>query len=234
MSKSSDIDLLELATPYALDAVSEAERVDTERRVAAAPAPVAEAFRTEVRGVREAMAVVSATTQIEPPAELRERVLAAVAAAPLQSRWRAAILAAAVVLAIAVIAVGVALALRPSTLPSIQDQVFTASDKQTAVPERSPARGGTTTLIYSREKNAAILVMDDVPPPNPGTVYQVWLLADQQQPKSVATMDAEAVSPHTEAVLPDIGDSSAVALTEEPGSGSEQPTRAPFAELRIT
>lgn len=230
MNKPSDFDLLELATPYALHAVSESERVDTKQRVAAAPAPVAEAFRAEVRGVREAMAVVSAATQIEPPVELRERVLAAVRSSPpRQFHWRSALLAAAAVLAIVIIAVGIGLALRPPALPSTADQVFTASDRQSV---SSPFDGGIATLVYSHQKDAGVLVLDDVAPPRPGTVYQLWLISDPQQPESVATLDATGVSEKT--VVPELGDSTAVALTVEPGSGSEQPTSAPFAELSIT
>ncbi|KKC02616.1 RskA family anti-sigma factor, partial [Mycobacterium nebraskense] len=41
MTEPNEFELLELATPYALDAVSEEERADIERRVAAAPRSVA-------------------------------------------------------------------------------------------------------------------------------------------------------------------------------------------------
>ncbi|CKX31880.1 disfunctional anti-sigma-K factor [Mycobacterium tuberculosis] len=60
MTEHTDFELLELATPYALNAVSDDERADIDRRVAAAPSPVAAAFNDEVRAVRETMAVVSA------------------------------------------------------------------------------------------------------------------------------------------------------------------------------
>ncbi len=76
MTSPNDFELLELAAPYALHAVSDAERADIERQVAAAPAPVAAAFTDEVRAVRETMAVVSAVTSVEPPAHLRAAVLA--------------------------------------------------------------------------------------------------------------------------------------------------------------
>ena len=62
--------MIALATPYALNAVTEAERADIERRVAAAPQEVAQAFADEVRAVRETMAVVSAATAVEPPDQL--------------------------------------------------------------------------------------------------------------------------------------------------------------------
>lgn len=75
MTEHTDFELLELATPYALNAVSDDERADIDRRVAAAPSPVAAAFNDEVRAVRETMAVVSAATTAEPPAHLRTAIL---------------------------------------------------------------------------------------------------------------------------------------------------------------
>jgi hypothetical protein len=67
MIEPSEFELRELATPYALDAVSENERAAIEARVAAASTAVATAFDDEVRLVRETMAAVSASTPVEPP-----------------------------------------------------------------------------------------------------------------------------------------------------------------------
>jgi hypothetical protein len=72
-------ELLHLAVPYALHAVSDAERDKIESRLVQAGPAEADAFFDEVRGVREAMAVVSAAGAEEPPAGLRQRLLAAVA-----------------------------------------------------------------------------------------------------------------------------------------------------------
>ena len=71
MTEPTDFELIELAAPYALHAVSDAERADIDRRVAAAPSAVAAAFADEVRAVRETMAALSAATTAEPPAHLR-------------------------------------------------------------------------------------------------------------------------------------------------------------------
>ena len=76
MTEPLDPDLIALATPYALHAVSDSELADIERRVAAAPPAVAQAFDDEVRAVRATMAVVSAATAVEPPGQLRDRLLA--------------------------------------------------------------------------------------------------------------------------------------------------------------
>ena len=78
MTEPTEFELLELATPYALNAVSDAERAAIDRQLSAAPASVAEAFREEARAVRETMTAVSAATAAEPQTRLRATVLALV------------------------------------------------------------------------------------------------------------------------------------------------------------
>jgi anti-sigma-K factor RskA len=245
-------DLLALATPYALDAVSSDEQRDIEQQIAGAPEDVVRAFRDEVRAVRETMAVVSATTSVEPPEHLRDRLLAAIGDAPRLSvvsgpntlaaqptspskssrsmRWRTVALSAAAAVIIGIGAVGVGVALRPEAKPSAAEQVFEAPDVKT-VSGPIPT-GGTATVVFSRARNAAVLVMNDVAPPEQGYVYQMWLVAPDGA-HSAGTMDAKAVSPSTTAVLPDIDGSEALAFTVEPGTGSTQPTSPVFAELPL-
>jgi anti-sigma-K factor RskA len=237
MTEPHDPDLIALATPYALHAVSEAEIADIERRVAAAPRVVAEAFADEVRAVRETMAVVSAATAVEPPESLRDRLLSEVSGDPVRTlhtrrrRWQTIALAAAAALVIGLGALGVGMALRPAATPSTAEQVFAAPDVRT-VSGQIPA-GGTATVVFSRQKNAGVLVMNNVAPPEPGTVYQMWLI-DDKGPRSAGMMDAKNVAPSTTAVLPDLGDSQMLAFTVEPPGGSAQPTSAPFAKLALT
>jgi anti-sigma-K factor RskA len=75
--------------------------------------------------------------------------------------------------------------------------------------------------------------MNNVPPPAPGTVYQMWLLG-ANGPTSAGTMGTAAVSPSTKATLNDLGSSSGLAFTVEPGTGSPQPTGAILAQLPFT
>ena len=234
MTEPIEPDLIALATPYALDAMSESELADVDRLVAAAPAEVAQAFAEEVRAIRETMAVMSAATAVEPPQQLRDRVLAEVSGDPVRElkprikRWQTAALAAAAALVIGLGAFAVGQALRPA--PSTAEQVFAAPDVQTVSGEIPT--GGTATVVFSREKNAGVLVMNDVAPPKAGTVYQMWLI-DDKGPHSAGTMDAKAVAPSTTAMLGDLGDSQTLAFTVEPGSGSAQPTTPIFAELPL-
>ncbi|OBI90531.1 anti-sigma factor [Mycobacterium sp. 1245805.9] len=228
----TEFELLELATPYALHAVSDAERAEIERRVAAAPSSVAAAFDDEVRAVRETMAVVSAATASEPPAHLRAATLTA--ATPPNVRqipWRRTVLAsAAAAVVVGAAAFGAGVFLRPPAKPTVAEQILSAPDVQTV---SRPLANGTATVMFSRDRNAAVLVMNNVPPPSPGTVYQMWLIG-ANGPTSAGTMDAAAVSPSTKDTLTNIGASTELAFTVEPGKGSPQPTTPILAELPLS
>jgi anti-sigma-K factor RskA len=119
---------------------------------------------------------------------------------------------------------------RPEPKPTAAERIFAAPDVRTvsgAIPT-----GGTATVVFSRERNEAVLVMNNVEPPKPGTVYQMWLV-DAKGAASAGTMDAGAVAPSTTAVLPDLHGSTALAFTVEPSGGSASPTTPAFAELPL-
>jgi anti-sigma-K factor RskA len=231
MTGPTDFELLELATPYALHAVSDDERAAIDRQLAAAPPSVAAAFRDEVRAVRETMTAVSAATAAEPPTHLRAAVLGAVQTdAARRSRWRTALLAAAAAIVVGLAAFGAGIAMRPSPTPSKAQQIMAASDVRTVSGQLG---GGTATVVFSRGMNAGMLIMNNVPPPVQGTVYQMWLIGDKG-PTSAGTMDTAAVTPSTTDMLTNLGNSSALAFTVEPGNGSPQPTGKILAKLSLT
>jgi anti-sigma-K factor RskA len=231
MTEPTESPVLDVATVYALHAVSDAERADIERQVAEAPQSVAEAFDDEVHAVRETMAIVSAVTAAEPPAQVRAAVLGDVHPERGHDiRWRTILLAAAAVLVVGLAAFGAGIALRPSPTPTVAEQVLAAPDVQTV--STSLLRGGTATVVFSRNKGAAVLVLNNVPPPSPGSVYQMWLIGTQG-PTSAGTMDAKDVAPSATAVIPKLGRSDALAFTVEPSGGSPNPTGQIFAEVPL-
>lgn len=242
MTEPMNSELLELAVPYALHSVPDGERDELESRLAQAGLPVADAFYDEVRAVRETMAVVAAGSAQSPPPDLRQRLLSAVSDDNVRtlprtsdsqrggSRRRIAALAAAAAVAIGLGAVGVGLTLRPPAPQSTAQQVFAAADVHT-VSGAIPA-GGTATVVFSRDRNAGVLVMNDVPPPSPGSVYQMWLVSDSGA-TSAGTMDDKSVAPSTTAVLTNLGTSTKLRFTLEPGNGSTQPTGQVIAELPL-
>ncbi|MDT5259171.1 MAG: hypothetical protein QOD10_4251 [Mycobacterium sp.] len=234
MTEPADFELLELAAPYAMHAVSDEERADIDRRVAAAPSAVAAAFNDEVRAVRETMAVVAAATAAEPPARLRAAVLAPIE--PTEPKvihqigWRRTLLAAAAAaVVVAAAAFGVGVLMRPPAKSTVAEQILSAPDVRTV---SRPLANGTATVMFSRDRNAGVLVMNNVPPPSPGTVYQMWLIG-ANGPTSAGTMGTAAVTPSTTATLSNLSGSTALAFTVEPGTGSPQPTSPILAELPL-
>ena len=231
MTEPNPFELLEFATPYALNAISDSERVDIDRQLAAAPTTVADAFNDEVRAVRETMAAISATTAAEPPDRLRAAVLAgAQTDTTRRSRWRTAVLAAAAAIVVALAAFGAGVALRPPPTPPMAEQIMAAPDVRSVSADLA---GGKATVVFSRDRNAGMLLMNNVPPPSQGTVYQMWLVGDKG-PVSAGTMDTAAVTPSTTHMFSDLGNSSMLAFTVEPGNGSPQPTGKIYAKLSLT
>jgi hypothetical protein len=229
MTEPTGFDLLELATPYALNAISDTERTAVDRGLAAAPTRIAASFNDEVRAVRETMAIVSAATSAEPPAQLRAAVLAAAQSDKPQLRWRTALLAAAAAIIVGLAALGLGIALRPTPTPTMTEQIMAAPDKRTVSDQLA---GGTATVVFSRKMNAGVVTMTNVPPPSQGTVYQMWLI-DDKGPVSAGTMDAAAVTPSTTHLLSNIGKSGMLAFTVEPGHGSVKPTGTILTKLPL-
>jgi anti-sigma-K factor RskA len=231
MTEPTGFDLLELATPYALNAVSDAERASIDRQLSSATRALANAFDDEVRAVRETMAVVSAATAAEPPDHLRAALLTQVQReTSARSRWRTVVLAVAAAIVVALAGFGAGIALRPTAPPTMAEQIMAAPDVRTV---STPVSGGTATVVFSRDRNGAVLLMNNVPPPAQGTVYQMWLVGDKG-PLSAGTMNTAAVTPSTTHTFTSLENSSVLAFTVEPGDGSPQPTGKIFAKLPLT
>ncbi|ATD68997.1 MULTISPECIES: anti-sigma factor [Gordonia] len=166
---------------------------------------------------------------VEPPADLDAR-------RPDRSR-RFTYLTAAAVAAIAVGALGWAIGLsnsdEPATTPPVAspaEQVFSAGDLRST---SAPVATGSATIYLAQSADTAVLVMNSVPPPKPGTVYQMWLVGPGGT-RSAGTMTDADVEPVTTAVLSGINTADALAFTVEPPGGSTQPTSAPVAQLSLS
>lgn len=271
----SDEELLELAPLVGLNALDDAELAEVHRLVDAAPPHVRADFESAVRGTREAMATVSASTAVHPPSTLRDRIMSTALgesalgesaldgpaldgpapdepsgagtttpAQPMPSatvtslsdhprRRRLSYLAAAAVAAIAIGALGWVIGVRSQestpTQTNTAQQVFTADDVRTSSGDVAT---GHATVTFSESANAGVLVMNDVPPPAPGTVYQMWLTGPDGA-TSAGTMTDKDVAPSTTAVITGIDNAQSLAFTVEPPGGSQQPTTAFVAELPL-
>lgn len=225
---SSDIHALSGA--YAVDALDDIERAEFERHLAEC-----DACRAEVDSLREASAMLAESAAAAPPAALRDRVLAGIetvrplppVVAPVVSlperrrrRFPALVAAAA---AVTILGVGGAV-WQPwdddttSQSPSATDLVLQAADAEVLTQELD--NGAVVTLTRSKELNQAVLQTHDMPAPEEGTVYEVWLQHDDVMVPA-GLMD----EPGSTTVLleGDPATANGAGITVEPEGGSEEP-----------
>ncbi|MET9201147.1 anti-sigma factor [Gordonia sp. NPDC003585] len=242
----SDDELLELAPVVGLNALSDDELREVEAQLADASPATRDEFARQVRATREAMASVSSVTATAPPSTLRDRILSSVTegdetatsetsnVVSLPNRRRRIIYsAAAAVVAIAVGAVGWAIGYSMTdddAPPPGPEQVFAAKDVQSSA---GAVATGTATVYFSHSTDSGVLVMNSVPPPKPGTVYQMWLVGPEGA-RSAGTMTEKDVQPVTTAVIPNLQSATALAFTVEPPGGSASPTTPFVAQLPLS
>ncbi|MFC8047647.1 anti-sigma factor domain-containing protein [Nocardia sp. NPDC057353] len=251
-------DLLDLAYPYALDAVAEIERRHIDDRLRGADPATAAEFTALVRGVHETMAMLSALDSRRPPARLENAVLRAIdeamggaarattsgvaGATPdgstrpsrAQRLGSSRLLPVAAAAALAVLAgIGAAILVRqhdPGPPAALRaDTVLGQPDVRGRAAEL-PA-GGTLTVTSSARLGAATVSFAALPDPPAGHCYQMWLLAADGTPRSVGVME-HAPTPGSNVVLR-TGAGDALAVTVEPGHGSARPTGAPLVRLPL-
>lgn len=229
---------MEWAHLYALHALDDEDRRALDARLSAADDTTRAEFETAVRSARETMAAASSLVAAAPPASLRRDLLRTVEADTLAARrhgkrrWQVAV--ASVAAAAALLAGGVVIGrefTQPSPPPSVSAQILAAPDLQsssTQVPG-----GGTATAMYSKQTDAAMLVMNGVTPPKADTVYQMWLIRGNE-PVPAGTMGQDQVAATTTAVLPDLDGATLLGFTVEPPGGSPSPTGDMFASIPLT
>jgi anti-sigma-K factor RskA len=233
-------DIHALSGAYAVDALDDIERAGFERHLA----ECAEC-RAEVASLREAGALLAETTDAEPPAALRDRVLAditkvrplppetpAVPPAPVRrERGRGARLLAAAA-AVVILGAGATVAWQQpwaddasQQQPSVTEEVLSASDARSTSLD-FPG-GASATVTHSDSLGRAVLVTEKMPPPPEGKVYQVWLDQPGEGMVSAALMPVKA----DQKVLLDGDAASATGagITVEPVGGSPAPTSEPIA-----
>lgn len=233
-----DEDLIEWAHTYALHALDDDERRELEVKLDSADDDTRAQFDTAVRLARETMAAASSLVAVTPPTTLRSDLLRKVEGDDLarrrssKRRWQIAF--ASVAAAVVLLAGGVVIGRQvgePTPTPSVTAQILDAPDMRSVTAE-IPG-GGTATTMYSKEANAAMLVMNGVTPPKRDTVYQMWLTrGDEQVP--AGTMGPDQVSPTTTAVLEGIDGATELGFTVEPPGGSTSPTGTVFASIPLT
>jgi Anti-sigma-K factor rskA len=239
-------DLHSLSGAYALDALEgEAERDRFARHLSRCPA-----CATEVRGFREVGTALAFAAAAEPPAELRDRVLAAAArtrqlppevsthARPRPARSWIPWLSGAVALASIAVAVfsGLAQAHTQQELNQAraQNQALNVilSVPGVRVLSQATSKGGVATVVLAADRHELAVVTSGLPALPAGKVYQLWLIGKVKT--TSAGLLPPARSGRTPAVLATgVVKGDTLGLTVEPAPGSAQPTTTPILALPL-
>ena len=238
-------ELIDWAYLYAIDALDPDERRTVDALLAGTDAATHAEFENQIRLTAETMSDLSTLGALEPPPALRNQVLDAAALTPQtpepaspvslaerrSSPWvMARVAAAAVVVVVGGIGIGVQ-ASDNTPPPNTVSEIMAAPDMHSTTLD--VPGGGTATTAYSPSEDAAVLTMNNVTPPSPDTVYQMWLVDNDTTMTPAGTMSRSDVKPTTQVVLDDIGPNTKVAFTVEPPGGSPQPTSDLFAIIPL-
>ena len=218
----------ELLPAYALDALTEAERAAVREHLEwCALHPELAALNSTVE------ALAGLADDLQPPAELRARVLAVTSASEARApvaptsvetrRRRPMPVPWAIAAAIAVIALG--LAWWGSTREERSPVVVT----RTATAIAGPAVG---RLSYDQESRELVFEVDSLPAPPPEMTYQLWVVRGST-PVSLGTF-GPAANGHAELTVDTpLATGETLAVTLEPAGGSGAPTTQPFLAITL-
>jgi anti-sigma-K factor RskA len=238
-------DLHTLTGSYVLDALDGSERERFERHLRRCPSCAA-----EVRGLRETAARLAMAAAAQPPAPLRERVLAAAGrtrqlppATAGRSRGRRGrawmprlSLAVAAVSAAAAVILGITQATTSSQLGQAQARsravaaVLAAPDARIAAGTTSA--GGTVTAVVSGRRREAVITTAGLPVLAGRRVYQLWFMGPGGT-RSAGLLPA-AQAGRTEPVLASgLSHGDRMGITVEPAGGTVQPTTIPITIMPL-
>ena len=235
LAMDEDINTDELASLYAVDAVSHDERLQIERWLDSADSVRREDFLREVVSVRSTMDVLAVLTAVDPPPRLRRRVLARVSRHRYSIRYssesaqlirRDLSKKIGAMVAVAIVVGGVAGAVVfdwESEIPGL-GQTVAASGARTM---NTDVVGGGTIVTTVSDLPRSVTVeargLEDVA--RGGSEFQLWLVSTAKH----TTIDAGRLDDRR--VITGIEGVDALMVTVEPAGGSKQPTQRPVAVI---
>ena len=237
-----------LAGAYALDALTEADRVKFERHLAGC-----EACRQEATSLREAVGRLAAVPAAPPPPHVRERVLAEAARTRQQPpltvdvpagpgsgrravRWRAPRMAVAIAggcILVALVLGGLFIHTqqRLSLEQAHNRAIATILNAPDATIRSARAvTGGSATVVMSHRDHALVLTTAMLPALPVGQRYQVWLMGPRRT-RAAGMLPAPHRGMTAPVVVAGVAPGDMVGLTVEPAGGSAVPSSVPVLML---
>ncbi|MGO2052922.1 hypothetical protein CQ010_14775 [Arthrobacter sp. MYb211] len=230
----------ELLTGLALEALDSPE----ERQQAEELASSNQEAANWLRGYRETIAQIDQAASVEPPAELRDKIFAALPAqadqAPIslserreqkQRRaprfgWLAAAAAAVVLIAVPT-TIAVNQHERATTAETQRNELLSILDGQQVKVISSEMAEGQGKMMLLASSTGSVVLGQDLPAIDDQHDYQLWTIAAGESPVPADVM------PHGNwtAQFPVMPEGTAIALTVEPAGGSQAPTTDPVMVL---
>jgi len=235
-----------LAGAYALDALTEPDRVRFERHLAGC-----ETCRQEAGSLREAAGRLAAVPAVPPPPHVRERVLAEAARTrqqpPLTAdvpagsgrraiRWRAPRMAVAIAggcILVALVLGGLFIHTQRSL--SVEQAhnramatILNAPDA--TIMSAKAVKSGSATVVMSHRDHALVLTTAMLPALPAGQRYQVWLMGPRRT-RAAGMLPAPHRGMTAPMIVSGVAAGDMVGLTAEPSSGSAVPSSVPVLML---
>jgi len=107
------------------------------------------------------------------------------------------------------------------------NELLTAPD---ATVYSTRLRGSPVSFVVSRERDQALFLADELPPPGENRVYQLWMIGDQTTPNALIDRGGNVTRWFDAGPL---DDAQQLAVTIEPAGGSTKPTLPPVAGVEI-
>jgi anti-sigma-K factor RskA len=243
-----------LVGAYVLDAIPDRDRAEFERHLL-----TCEQCRDDVRGLREAGAVLAAAVAVTPPPELRGPTLNAAAMTrqvppqtdePARRSWQRRLpsarmarswvggvaVTAAVILAVTAVVFGLHMAAMQSRLTA-QDRRDTAISSvlgahDAVVLTAAVTTGGTATVVMSHHAREAVFTGNRLTRLPGSRAYELWL-AGPAGITSVGMLPPVRHGMSGPIVVAHVAAGDVVEVTVEPAAGSPYPTSAPIVQLAL-
>jgi hypothetical protein len=237
-----------LAGAYALDALTEPDRLRFERHLAGC-----EACRQEASSLRDAAGRLAAVSAVPPPAHVREQVLTEAARTRQQPpltvdalagsgagrravRWRAPRMAVAFaggLILVALVLGGLFIHTQRSlNLEQAHNRAIAAilNAPDATIMSARAVTNGSATVVMSHRDRALVLTTAMLPALPTGQRYQVWLMGPRRT-RAAGMLPAPRRGMTAPMVVSGVAPGDMVGLTVEPASGSTVPSSAPVLML---
>lgn len=253
-------DVHSLAGPYALDALPDGERARFEEHLQECAdcraevvefAAVAGRLGTSVAEpppaeLKERVLAEVRTTRQVPPTVEQSRAGESDAGADEGSgsdnvrvvrRWRRGMFLAVAAAVLAIVAGGTTAVVEHQRAQDAERRTV-AMTSVLAAPDARLVRGdvrggGRATTTWSARRDAAVVVLDELPPNAEGRTYQLWLMRPDGTAAPSRTVDVPEPGRREVLLKGGLRGTTALALTVEPSGGSKAPTTDPILALPL-